>query len=103
MQNAIGTARTTHKTVTTNATETVRTVAVRYTASVSTRTMLSLVKVRTTAPVNSLVVQNAETSSTASEPRYPPTSQAIGGTSRSARLSRRAADIGSLTPAFVNP
>ena len=32
----------------------------------------------TTAPVNEFVVQNAETSSTASEPRYATTSQANG-------------------------
>ena len=80
--------------VTTDATATVRTVAVRNTASVRTRTMLSPVKVRTTAPVNASVVQNAETSSTASEPRYATTSQAIGGTSSKARLMRRARDTG---------
>ena len=55
--------------VTAEATATVRIVAVRNTESVSTRTMLSVVKVRTTAPVNASVVQNAETNSTASEPR----------------------------------
>src|ERR1700754_2637093 len=82
-----------HNTVTTNATEMVRTVAVRNTASVSTRTMLSLVKVCTTAPVNALVVQNAETSSTASEPRYATTSQASGGMSNNARLMRRPDNI----------
>ena len=54
--------------------------------------MLSVVKVCTTAPVNAFVLQNAETSSTASEPRYATTSQAIGGTSRNARLMRRLSD-----------
>ena len=61
--------------------DTVRTVAVRNTASVATLTTFSVVKVWTTAPVNVLVLQNAETSSTASEPRYATTSQANGGTS----------------------
>ena len=56
-------------TVTASATPMVRSVTVRNTASVSTRTMLSLVKVCTTAPVKASVLQNAETSSTASEPR----------------------------------
>ena len=69
MYNASGTASTMQMTVTTAPRAIVRRVAVRNTVSVSTRTMLSLVNVRTTAPVKALVVQNAETSSTASEPR----------------------------------
>src|SRR6202048_5570757 len=87
-----------HNTVTTNATEMVRAVAVRKTLSVTTRTMFSLVKVRTTAPVKALVVQNAETSSTASEPRYATTSQASGGVSNNARLMRRPNHIGIVAP-----
>src|ERR1700676_4408763 len=60
--------------------------------------MLSLVKVCTTAPVNALVVQNAETSSTASEPRYATTSQTSGGVSNNARLTRRPNHIGIVAP-----
>ena len=63
--------------MTSSATPTVRRVTVRKTSSVTTRTTLSPVTVCTTAPVNELVVQNAETSSTASEPRYATTSQAM--------------------------
>ena len=68
--------------------------------------MLSVVNVCTTAPVNALVVQNAETSSTASEPRYATTSQAIGGTSSNARLMRRPSDaeaVGSVGAAPCHP
>ena len=66
--------------------------------------MLSAVTVCTTAPVNEFVVQNAETSSTASEPRYATASQASGGTSRNARPTRLrgdatdAAAVSSLAP-----
>ena len=69
MYNASGTASTMQITVTSSATDTVRTVTVRNTASVNTRTTLSVVNVCTTAPVKLLVLQNAETSSTASDPR----------------------------------
>ncbi len=55
--------------VTVSAIPMVRTVAVRNIGSVSTAVMLSAVKVRTTAPVKALVLQNAETNSTASDPR----------------------------------
>src|SRR6185312_14821449 len=103
MYSAKGTARVTQKTVTASAINTVRTVAVRNTASVATLTMFSVVKVCTTAPVNVFVLQNAETSSTASEPRYATTSQAIGGTSRNARLRRRPSAIGNDAPRGVSP
>src|SRR5258706_7312618 len=88
MYRANGTASTAHRTVTTSATPTVRSVTVRNTSSVNTLVMLSPVKVCTTAPVNELVVQNAETSSTTSEPRYATASQVSGGTSRNARPHR---------------
>ena len=47
----------------------------------------------TTAPVKAFVLQNAETSSTASDPRYAITSQASGGTSRKASPCARRIDV----------
>ena len=69
MYSARGTASTAQITVTVRAMPTVRSVAVRNTVSVRTRTMFSPVKVRTTEPVNVSVPQNADSSRTASEPR----------------------------------
>ena len=69
MYNASGTASTMQITVTSSATPTVRSVVTRNTASVNTRTMLWVVNLCTTAPVKLLVLQNAETRSTASDPR----------------------------------
>ena len=58
----------------------------------------------TTAPVKAFVLQKAETSSTASDPRYATTSQAKGGASRNARLMRRRSDVdGCGTRAGVSP
>jgi hypothetical protein len=89
MYSANGTASTAQITVTAEAIATVRTVAIRNTSSVRTLTTLSAVTVRTTAPVNVFVVQNAEINSTASEPRYAITSQAIGGRSSNVNPARR--------------
>ena len=56
-------------TVTSRATPIVRSVVTRNTESVNTATMLWVVNLCTTLPVKLLVPQNAETRSTASDPR----------------------------------
>ncbi len=90
MNSASGTDSTMQITVTATAMPRVRRVTARNTASVSTRTRLSVVTVRVTAPVKLSVLQNAETRRTASDPRYAMVSQASGGTSSSASRARRA-------------
>ena len=56
-------------TVTSSATPIVRRVVTRNTESVNACTMLWVVNLCTTSPVKLLVLQNAETNSTASDPR----------------------------------
>jgi hypothetical protein len=53
--------------------------------------------------VNASVLQNAERSSPASDPRYATTSHAMGGTSRTARAIRRRSDIGNVVAGVVSP
>jgi len=69
MYNASGTASTMQIAVTRRATPSVRSVVTRNTVSVNACTMLWVVNLCTTAPVKLLVLQNAETRSTASDPR----------------------------------
>lgn len=87
MKKAIGRATTASITVTDTAMPSVRTATVRYCGSVSSDRKLSSVQCCSTAEVNALVVQNADSSRTASEPRYASTSQVIGAASSAA--SRR--------------